>query len=77
MVRAGTIKSSCQKKEKNMIHTYTNSMGRSTEAYAIAARADEERTRNMIEALKASDDYLTFSQKRELGELIMERLSDK
>jgi hypothetical protein len=49
----------------------------STEAHAIAARAEEERTRNMIEALKVSDSYITSAQKRELGELIMKRLSDK
>jgi len=56
---------------------YTASKSVTTEAYALAARAEEERTRNMIEALKVSDNFITHAQKRELGGLIMERLSDK
>jgi hypothetical protein len=60
-----------------MRQSYTYSPMSSTEAHAIAARAEEERTRNMIEALKVSDSYITSAQKRELGDLIMKRLSDK
>lgn len=60
-----------------MAHTnYTSRMSSSTEEYALAARAEEERTRNMIEALKVSDLYITPAQKQELGKLIVERLSD-
>ena len=56
---------------------YTSDLLSSPEAYAIAARAEEQRTANMIAALKVGESFIGHAAKRDLAELILKRLSDK